>query len=79
MTVLGEQKCHQLRMDGFIAAEIASQKAADEISIYRSVVAWEMYIFELSEDLLEISPEFLYLGGFSGSIQSFEYYKHNDQ
>jgi hypothetical protein len=77
MTVLCEEKGHQLRVYGLVVAEVSAEETADEVSVYRSVVAWEMDIFERTEKVFKIGFEFFYLGGFACSIQSFEYYKHD--
>ena len=74
MSVFGKEKCHQLRVDGLVAAEITSKETADELSIDRSVIPWEVYVFDLSEKAFKIGSEFLYLGGFSGSVQAFKDY-----
>ena len=58
VTVLCEEKCYKLRMYGFIGTEISAEETADEITVYRCVVAWEMYIFEGTESAFEIISEF---------------------
>jgi hypothetical protein len=74
VAVFSKQKGYQLRVYGFIRAEVSAEEAADQFAIYRSVIAWEMYVFEASEDLFEILSEFLYLGRLACAVQSFEYY-----
>ena len=76
MSVLCEEQCDQLRVDGLVRAEITSEEAADEVSIYRSILTWKMDVFERAEKTFKICSEFLYLGGFSCSVQTFKYYKH---
>ena len=76
MTVFREKKCYQLGVYSFIGAEVSPEETADEVSVYRSIVTWEMDVFKTAEKAFKICSEFLYLGGFSCSVQSFKYYKH---
>ena len=61
-------------MYGLVRTEVSAEKTADQFTIDRCVIAWEMYVFEASEDLFKILSEFLYLGRFACAVQSFEYY-----
>jgi hypothetical protein len=70
--VLCEKQGHKLRMHALVVAEISTEETADEIAIDRGIVSWEMYIVKRSEHAFQICSEFLYLGGFSGSVQTFE-------
>jgi hypothetical protein len=63
-------------MDCLIAAEISAKEAADQVAIYGSVITREMYVFYFAEEAFEIISKFFYLGGFSGSVQAFQYYQH---
>ena len=74
--VFGEKKGYKLRMYSLVASEISAQETAYEISIYGSVIAWKMNIFERSENAFKIISKFLDLSGFSSSVQAFKYYKH---
>ena len=77
MTVFCEQKGHQLRVYCLVAAEVSAEETADKVAIDRCVITWEMNVFKCAEKAFEISSEFFYLGGFSCSVQAFEYYKHS--
>jgi hypothetical protein len=46
MTVFCKEKGDQLWMYLLVAAEVSAEEAAYEISIYRSVITGEMYIFK---------------------------------
>ena len=46
VTVLCKEKGHQLRVYGLIVTEVSAEETADKVSVYGSVVAWEMNIFE---------------------------------
>jgi hypothetical protein len=74
MTVFRKEQGHQLRMDSLVAAEVSAKEAAYKVAVYGSVIAWEMYVFDLSEKALEIVSEFFDLGGFSCTVQAFEDY-----
>lgn len=74
--VFGKKKGHELRVYHFVASEISAQEAAYEISVYGSVITWKMNILERSEYAFKIISKFLHLSGFTGSIQTFKYYKH---
>jgi hypothetical protein len=68
---------YQLWMDLLVAAEGSTKETAYQISIYRSIITWEMNVFEASEKTLKICSQFLYLGGFSCAVQAFKDYKHD--
>ena len=55
MSVLGKEKRHQLRMHAFIVAEVSAEEAADEVSVDRSVISWEMYVFKTAKKAFENS------------------------
>lgn len=76
MAIFCKEKRYKLRVDLLVAAEVSSEETADQVSIDRSVVAWEMYVFKAAEKAFEICSEFLYLCGFSCTVQAFKYYKH---
>ena len=77
MAVLREEQRHQLRMHGLVRAEVSAEEAADELTVYGSVISWEMYVFETAENALEIASELLHLGGFACTVQAFKDYQHN--
>lgn len=76
MPVFCEQKGYELRVNGLVAAEISTQEAAYEIAVHRGVITGEVYVFDCAEEAFKIVSEFLHLGGFSGSVQAFQYYEH---
>lgn len=76
MPVLGKKKGDKLRVHGFVASEVSAQETADQISVYGSVITREMDIFERTENALQIISKFLYLCGFTCSVQAFKYYQH---
>ena len=76
MPVFCEKQGYKLRMNGFVASEVTAEETADQITVNRGVISGEMYVFDRTEEALEIISEFLYLGGFSCSVQTFKYYQH---
>ena len=79
VAVLREQQGHQLRMNGAVVPEIPAQKTRNQLSIDRSIVAREMYVFQSSVAGGEIFFEHTDLGGFACPVQSFQNYQHNAQ
>jgi hypothetical protein len=76
MSVFCKQKRYKLRMDCLIGSEISSEETAYQLPIYGSVISWEMYVLETSEDALEVFSKFLYLGGLACAVQTLKYYQH---
>ena len=72
MAVFGEKKGHQLRVYILIAAEVSAEEPADQISVDRGVIPWEMDIFESAVDAFEVASESLYLSGFACTVEAFE-------
>jgi hypothetical protein len=54
MSVFCEKKRNQLGVYGIIRTEVSTEKAADKVSIYRSVVAREMYVFKIAVKAFKI-------------------------
>lgn len=59
MSVFCEKKSHKLRVYGADVPEFPLEEPADKSSIYRGVVAWEMYVFYCAENAFEIFFSFL--------------------
>lgn len=78
MPVFRKQKGYELRMHAFVASEISTEEAADQISVNGCFVSWEMDVFKFSEQAFQICSELLYLGGFSCSVQAFKDYQHKN-
>ena len=76
MPVFCEKQGHQLRVDSLVAAEVTTEETAYQVSIYWSVISWEMDVFDFTEKAFEVCPEFLDLGGFSCTVKAFKHYKH---
>ena len=74
VAVFCKEERYQLRMHCLVRAEVSAEEPAYEFAVNRSIVTWEMYVFEASENLFEILSEFLYLGRLACAVQSFEYY-----
>jgi hypothetical protein len=49
-------------MHCLVRTEVSAEEPAYEFAVNRCVISWEMYVFEVSENLFEILSEFLYLG-----------------
>ncbi len=75
MSVFCEKKSHKLRVYGADVPEFPLEEPADKSSIYRGVVAWEMYVFYCAENAFEIFFQFFDLGGLSCPVQAFNDYK----
>ena len=73
MPVLREEQRNKLRMHTVVGAKFAPEKAADEISVNRRVVAREVYVFQPARHCAEIFPEFCGLRGLAGSVEPLEY------
>ena len=58
MPVFSKEEGYQLRVYGLVRAEVSAKETADEVSIYRSVVSWEMDVFETSEMLSRYALSF---------------------
>ena len=46
MPVFCKKQGYELRMYLFVASEVSTEETAYEAAIDRSVIAWEMYVFE---------------------------------
>jgi len=62
MAVFREKKGHELRMYGLVRTEVSAEETAYQVAVYRGVIAWEMYVFEIAEKAFEIISESFYLG-----------------
>lgn len=79
MSVFGEKKGHQLRMNLLHGAEVTPKETADQIPIDRSVVAREMDVAEGLATALKISFQSLDLGGLPCPVKAFEDNQHVDR
>ena len=73
VAVLSKKKRNQLRMNCFVGTEVTAEETADQVSIYGSVITWEMYIFKAAQTTFKICSELLYLSGFSCTVKAFKY------
>jgi hypothetical protein len=77
VSVFSEEQSHELGMNRRIVSEIPSEETADEVAVDRSIITWEMYIFQRAENALQIGAELFHLSGFAGSVKALEYCQHN--
>ena len=46
VSVFSKEKSHQLRMYSIIRAKVSTKETADEVTVHRGVVTWEVDVFE---------------------------------
>ena len=54
--ILSKNESNKLRMYCFVGAEVPAEKTAYEVSIYRSIIARKMDIFQRAVKTLQICP-----------------------
>ena len=49
-------------MYALVRTEVSAEETAYQVAVYRGVIAWEMYVFKITEKAFEIISESFHLG-----------------